>query len=220
VVTLFEEAKKNGVALVVGFQRRFDRNFKTLKAKLEKGAIGGVEVVRIISRDPSNNPEPFIDNRAPKQEDFINSVYDSLIHDFDMAQWLVGGEEHSQLFISNPHPESVSIQLKYPSGILLAINWAKSMKYGYDQRVEVFGETGLLAVENEKNSAVIHYHTEGGNVDDLNSFFPSRYEHAYKEELNHFLDVAQGKAQPLITPEHCIRLSHKLLPFFCCDSLS
>jgi myo-inositol 2-dehydrogenase/D-chiro-inositol 1-dehydrogenase len=48
-----EVVKETGAALMVGFNRRFDPNFATLKTRLAAGAIGEAEIVSITSRDPA-----------------------------------------------------------------------------------------------------------------------------------------------------------------------
>jgi len=132
VKQLYEEAERNGVVIIAGFQRRFDRNFKRLKDtitnnKTTSSDVGGLEVVRITSRDPSDRDTPFITQRDTSLEGFSHCLYDSLIHDFDMIQWLVG-EDFEQIYLTHPHPDTISIQLKFPCGTLCAINWARSMK--------------------------------------------------------------------------------------------
>eukprot|EP01102_Stenamoeba_stenopodia_P008590 TRINITY_DN2489_c0_g2_i2.p1 TRINITY_DN2489_c0_g2~~TRINITY_DN2489_c0_g2_i2.p1 ORF type:complete len:356 (+),score=66.93 TRINITY_DN2489_c0_g2_i2:122-1189(+) len=207
VKALYEEAERNGVVLIAGFQRRFDRNFRLLKESLynNNNSIGSLEVVRITSRDPSNTSEPFIASSVDTSlEGFSHCLYDSLIHDFDMIQWLVG-QDFDQIHVSHPHPDTISVHLRFPCGTLCAINWARSMKYGYDQRVEVFGEHGHLSVENERTSTLVCSNLKGRSTGPLDPFYPSRYERAYQDELLHFIDVCFGRSKPLITKEECVR---------------
>jgi myo-inositol 2-dehydrogenase/D-chiro-inositol 1-dehydrogenase len=68
---------------MLGFQRRFDTHFAALKAKLADDTVGPLEQLLIISRDP-----------APPPYDYMKAsgglFKDMMIHDFDMARWLLG----------------------------------------------------------------------------------------------------------------------------------
>ncbi len=74
--------------LMVGFNRRFDPDFMALKAAIDAGAIGAVEMVTIISRDPGAPPAGYITRSG-------GIFRDMTIHDFDMARWLLGEEVDS-----------------------------------------------------------------------------------------------------------------------------
>src|SRR5215510_13596252 len=72
-------------ALMIGFNRRFDPNFAALKARLDKKAVGNVEMVTIISRDPGPPPISYVQKSG--------GIYrDMMIHDFDIARFLLGEE--------------------------------------------------------------------------------------------------------------------------------
>ena len=76
------EVEKAGVALQIGFNRRFDPSFAALRTRLQAGEIGTLEVVKITSRDP-----------APPPMDYVRVsgglFRDMMIHDFDMGRWLL-----------------------------------------------------------------------------------------------------------------------------------
>lgn len=77
--------EKNKSTLMIGFNRRFDPNFASVEARLRHGDIGEIEIVTITSRDP-----------APPPADYVKSsgglFRDMMIHDFDMARFLMGEE--------------------------------------------------------------------------------------------------------------------------------
>jgi predicted dehydrogenase len=77
------EASK--MPLMIGFNRRFDPNFASLKERLVKGAVGNVEMVTIISRDPAPPPVSYIARSGGLYRDMM-------IHDFDIARFLLGEE--------------------------------------------------------------------------------------------------------------------------------
>jgi len=71
--------------LMVGFNRRFDPDFRALKDAIDAGRIGVVEMVTITSRDPGPPPADYIKRSG-------GIFRDMTIHDFDMARWLLGDE--------------------------------------------------------------------------------------------------------------------------------
>ncbi|MFX1590467.1 MAG: Gfo/Idh/MocA family oxidoreductase, partial [Promethearchaeota archaeon] len=52
--------EKSGIKLMVGFNRRFDRNFMRCHESIASGQIGDPHIVKITSRDPSPPPIEYI----------------------------------------------------------------------------------------------------------------------------------------------------------------
>ncbi|GAJ21275.1 unnamed protein product, partial [marine sediment metagenome] len=77
--------KKAGVKLQVGFNRRFDPSFKKAKDLMAKGTIGTPHLVRITSRDPEPPPISYVKVSG-------GIFLDMMIHDFDMARYLLNQE--------------------------------------------------------------------------------------------------------------------------------
>ena len=76
---------QRGVKLMIGFNRRFDPSFAALKTRLDSGEIGAVELVTILSRDPAPPPVEYIKRSG-------GLFRDMMIHDLDMARFLLGEE--------------------------------------------------------------------------------------------------------------------------------
>lgn len=78
-------AKKAGVKLMLGFNRRYDPNFAGVRAAIDEGQIGAVEIVSITSRDPGA-PDISYASRS-------GGIFrDMTIHDLDMARFMLGEE--------------------------------------------------------------------------------------------------------------------------------
>ena len=77
--------EKAGVKLQVGFNRRFDHNFRRVRELVQSGALGDPHVVRITSRDPTPPPAEYVKVSG-------GIFLDMTIHDFDMARYLAGSE--------------------------------------------------------------------------------------------------------------------------------
>ena len=65
--------------LMLGFQRRFDANFRALKQRLVSGQSGALESLLVISRDPAPPPTSYMKSSG-------GLFKDMMIHDFDMAR--------------------------------------------------------------------------------------------------------------------------------------
>ena len=74
-----------GVALMVGFNRRFDPHFATLKQRLDAARSARWRLLTIISRDPAPPPPSYVATSG-------GLFRDMMIHDLDMARFLLGEE--------------------------------------------------------------------------------------------------------------------------------
>lgn len=185
-----------GVSVFVGFNRRFDPSFAALHAEIRKGAIGRVEQVVITSRDPGPPPLDYVKVSG-------GLFRDMMIHDFDTARWLLGAEpvEVSAQASCVVDPaigqvgdvDSAMVTLKTADGVLCQISNSRRAVYGYDQRIEVLGERGMLQAGNRTTTAVSRWGADGVVTDKPLYFFLERYGDAYRAEMDHFLGaVAEG----------------------------
>jgi myo-inositol 2-dehydrogenase / D-chiro-inositol 1-dehydrogenase len=203
-IAALNEVEKAKVPFMVGFQRRWDPTFRALKKQIEAGAIGNVEMVRITSRDPSPPPASYVASSS-------GIFRDMMIHDFDMARWLLG-EEPTEVYATGScliDPEigklkdfdSAICVLKTASGKLCQIENSRRAVYGYDQRVEVLGSKGALQAGNPTPNSMAVWNTAGFVSQNPYPFFPERYVEAYAHELNHFIDAIAAGKQPEVGPE-------------------
>jgi myo-inositol 2-dehydrogenase / D-chiro-inositol 1-dehydrogenase len=186
-----------GVSLMVGFNRRFDPHFATLKARLDAGEIGGVELLTIISRDPSPPPIAYVESSG-------GLFRDMMIHDLDMARFLLGEEpvEVSAAASCLVDPaigaagdvDTAVVTLRTASGRLCQISNSRRASYGYDQRIEVHGAKGLLRTGNVLPTTVELADAAGFRTDPVLPFFLERYAAAYRAELGAFVAAVTGGA--------------------------
>ncbi len=206
----FDLAKENNLALYLGFQRRYDKNFIELKNNIEK--IGNVRTIKISSRD---NPKPTIDYLKISG----NIFHDMLIHDFDMLQFLLGYQVPISIFAFGHayDPEikelndfdTVLVTLKYENGLICSIDTSRVSVYGYDQRIELFAENGMAIAENERNNTV-EVHTNNGTLrNPINASFPQRYKEAYVNEMSDFVNGIQQGVLFNVSKSECL-LGHRI----------
>ena len=91
--------EKAGVPLMIGFHRRYDPNFAFLEKRLRSGEIGDPEIITIICRDPSAPPVSYIGRSGGLYRDMM-------IHDFDMARFLLGDEEPVTVHALGERPDA------------------------------------------------------------------------------------------------------------------
>lgn len=195
--------KEKNVPLFVAFNRRFDPSFQNLRRKLNEKALGKIEMVIISSRDLAMPEKRFLKTSG-------GLFRDMMIHDFDMARWLLG-EEPTEVYATGSCLVDPSIQefgdldtamviLKTKSGALCHINNSRRSVYGYDQRIEVFGEKGMLRAQNLTPTTLEYSTVEGVKTDNPHPSFPQRYQEAYRLEMEHFFtDVVKGGKAPMIS---------------------
>ena len=192
--------EKNKSTLMIGFNRRFDPNFAELESRIRTGAIGAVELVTVISRDPSPPPVEYVKGSG-------GLFRDMMIHDFDMARFLMGEEfvvvnALGSALVDKAIGEAgdvdtAAVQMQTASGRIAVITNSRRATYGYDQRMEVHGAKGMLSARNVHNTTVELHAVDGTHSDPIQNFFLERYGAAYANELNSFITaVESGNRDP------------------------
>ena len=186
--------------LMVGFNRRFDPDFQALKSAIDAGKIGSVEMVTITSRDPGPPPYEYIERSG-------GIFRDMTIHDFDIARWLLDEPVTSVTAVGSVLVDSeigkrgdfdsVNVILRTAAGKQCVITNSRRAAYGYDQRIEVLGSDGAVAVENVFESRVEVSNSDGFHRPPLENFFLTRYMDAYEAEISAFVRaVSEGATVP------------------------
>ncbi len=178
-----------GVKFQVGFNRRFDPSFRRVRQLVADGSVGAPHLLRITSRDP-----------APPPIDYIRSsgglFMDMTIHDFDMARYLMGSDV-TRVYASGGvlvddeigragDIDTAIISLEFANGAFGTIDNSRKASYGYDQRVEVFGSSGMAAAENETPDRHVLADETGIHGPKPLYFFLERYTASYIAELEAF----------------------------------
>jgi myo-inositol 2-dehydrogenase / D-chiro-inositol 1-dehydrogenase len=185
-----------GIPMLVGFNRRFDPNFASLKARMTAGEIGATEQVIITSRDPGLPPISYLKVSGGQFRDMT-------IHDFDMARWLLA-EEPETLYATASclvdkavaaagDVDSCMVVMRTASGKLCHINNSRRASYGYDQRIEVHGSGGRLMAANVTPTTVELANAASVSSDKPLHFFLERYAEAYVRELDAFIAAVRDK---------------------------
>jgi myo-inositol 2-dehydrogenase/D-chiro-inositol 1-dehydrogenase len=193
--------EKAGVKLQIGFNRRFDPNFRRAREIVASGKIGDPHMLRITSRDPQPPPLEYVRVSG-------GIFLDMSIHDFDMARFMIDSEV-DEIFAAagvlvdpaigeaGDYDTAVTI-LRYENGVIGNIDNSRKAVYGYDQRVEVFGSDGMVAVANPRSDTI-----QVSGAQDISTslplfFFVERYTESYVAEMNAFIEcVLEDQAPPV-----------------------
>jgi len=193
--------KKAGVKCQIGFNRRFDPNFKKVRQMVNDGKVGEVQILRITSRDPAPPPVSYVKVSG-------GMFLDMTIHDFDMARYL-SGSEVVEVYAAGGvmvdpgigeagDIDTAVITLKFANGAIGTIDNCRKAVYGYDQRVEVFGSKGMVAVANNTANSSVYSNEDGVVSEKPLYFFLERYMDSFIAEMTDFIDaVREDKPTPV-----------------------
>ncbi len=190
---------KNNIKLQVGFNRRFDPSFEKISKLVALGAIGKVQLIKITNRDPKRPDLNFV-------KDSGGLFFDFNIHDFDTLRFISGLEITEVYAVGDAliQPElkqfndidTALISLKLSNNALAIIDCSRETGYGYDQRLEIFGERGMLSLPNLTTTSVVSMSKTGAQSQRIPFSFVERYKNSYFNELSSFIQCLQQNFSP------------------------
>lgn len=181
----------------IGFNRRQDPQFRAVKDRVTRGEVGKVEQVIITSRDPGPAPREYIS--------ISGGIFrDMTIHDFDMARYFVPEITEVAAFGTNSFCDyikeegdfdNISVIMKGSENEIITIINSRHSSFGYDQRIEVFGNEGMLQTSNLSASTVKLFNKDATTSGEpYMDFFLERYAASYRNELKLFVQgIKEGK---------------------------
>jgi myo-inositol 2-dehydrogenase/D-chiro-inositol 1-dehydrogenase len=185
--------------VMIGFNRRFDPSFREAHARIAAGEIGRLEQLIIVSRDP-----------APASREYLATsgglFRDMTIHDFDLARFFLG--EVVEVYAAGANLvadyiaelgdiDSAVVVLRGADEALCHITNSRHSVFGYDQRLEAFGSTGMLSVGNQHATSVrLATETQTEVAPAYLNFFLDRYTPAYRAELDHLITAVEEGSEP------------------------
>lgn len=191
-----------GVAVQIGFNRRYDASHRAVREAVRRGDIGQLQLLVITSRDPGIAPMDYMKVSG-------GIFRDMTIHDFDLARFVLG-EDPVEVFATGSvmiepalagigDVDTAMVVMKTASGALVHINNSRLAVYGYDQRMEAFGSKGMVLSDNVRASTLRRWTAESTDAQEpLLHFFIQRYTQAYLDELDEFIDVVINHTPPTV----------------------
>ncbi|HEY6890736.1 MAG TPA: inositol 2-dehydrogenase [Solirubrobacter sp.] len=179
-----------GVPFQIGFNRRFDPAHAAVAAAVGDGTVGEPHIARITSRDPDPPPVEYARGSG-------GLFLDMTIHDFDMARFVICSEIEEvyaraavrvdPALAGVGDVDTAVITLVHANGCLTTIDNSRRARYGYDQRVEVFGSEGMAASANPLGHTAQVATAAGTTSATLPYFFLDRYIPSYLREWEAFV---------------------------------
>jgi inositol 2-dehydrogenase len=204
-----EAVNKAGVALQVGFMRRYDSGYAAAMKRIEGGEIGDPVIFKSVGRDKDAPP-------ISAYQSNLNGMllYNNTIHDFDLARWLMRNEviEVQTYATVAIRPEVAQygdivasvVNLKYRGGAIGNIESYVQAVYGYDVRTEIVGSKGSILVGNLQQTPAIFLTTNGG-TQTLADHYLTRFADAYVAEVKDFVQSMLNDRPPRVSGEDGLR---------------
>jgi myo-inositol 2-dehydrogenase/D-chiro-inositol 1-dehydrogenase len=196
-----EAARTAGVALQVGFNRRFSADFAAAHQLVTEGKIGTPQLMRSLTRDPGlANPAG-----VPPWTVFLQT----LIHDFDTLLWLNPGAEPVSVYATADALvapafkgagllDTAVVVIAFDNGAIAVAEASFSAAYGYDGRGEVFGSGGMVSMGGGARTSLVHSTGTGRHIDtirgDVELFLDT-----YTAEFVDFTDAVREGRTPAVT---------------------
>ena len=197
IIKTFKKIKKENYKIQLGFNRRYDPGHYSIKKDLDKNRIGKLEKILITSRDP-----------APPSISYLKTsggiFRDMMIHDFDLCRFYLGKDEIKEIhaFTSSFVPfykkindhELAVVTMKSKKGVICVITNSRHCSFGYDQRVELFGKSGMMISGNKKKDSTEIFNSNRSNSQKpFLNFFIERYKDAYNLQLKELVLLHKNK---------------------------
>ena len=193
-------AAEAGIAVQVGFNRRFDAAHRHVRDRVAAGDVGDVHLVRISSRDPDPPPISYIEVSG-------GIFCDMTIHDFDMARFVTGSDAVEVYAVGGVRVDpaigeagdldTAVIVVTHASGAITTIDNSRRAVYGYDQRLEAFGSKGMASSDNPAAATALYWGSEGSHGPPLPYFFVERYTASYLAGWDAFVAMVGGAPSPV-----------------------
>lgn len=189
-------AENHAITAMVDFNRRFDRDYAELQRTVAAGEVGDVHLIQMTSRGPALPPLTYIAVSG-------GQMRDQTVHFFDLARWICGMDPEAVFATGSTLIDSrladygdvdtSAVTLRLPNGALVQIDSARQIGYGYDERIEVLGSTGMVEARRQRTGAVSRY-GRGQVIDDgLHAGWFERISASYRNALDHFVDALRGQ---------------------------
>ena len=196
-----------GVALQVGFNRRFAADFAAAHRLVVEGAVGTPQLMRSLTRDPAL-ADPAV---VPPWTIFLQT----LIHDFDALLWLNPGAEPVKVYatadalVAPEYKDSglldtAVVVTTFDNGAIGVAEASFSAAYGYDVRAEVFGSHGMVSAGDGARSSLVHSTSTGRHVDTVRGDV-ELFHDSYTAEFVEFVDAVREGRTPAVTGQDARR---------------
>jgi myo-inositol 2-dehydrogenase/D-chiro-inositol 1-dehydrogenase/scyllo-inositol 2-dehydrogenase (NAD+) len=204
---IINAAKTNGVLLQLAFMRRFDPEFSAAAERIAAGEIGRPMLVKSLTHGPGLPPAWARDLKTSN-----GNLAEVNSHDWDCVRWLMGSN-YKRVYVevanfkgkarnidTENYYDNALANIQFENGGLGSISSICPCDYGYDARVEIVGEKGIMQIGELKGQAiVVCTNRDQGLITPIYRTWPQRFEWAYIREMEHFIECIRSGKQPNVT---------------------
>jgi myo-inositol 2-dehydrogenase/D-chiro-inositol 1-dehydrogenase len=171
--------------VMVGFMRRYDAGYRAMKDVVTSGSIGAPLLFHSAHRNPD----------VPPAVTTQGVLVDTCVHDIDTARFLLDAEVVAARVLTPRRTSRAAEQLQDPlvlildmdNGVLVDVEAAVNIAYGYDIRGEIVAETGTVELA---ESSTIVVKREGRYEGRVPTDWRERFVRAYDVELQEWIEAA------------------------------
>lgn len=201
-----------GVKLQIGFMRRFDEGFLEAKAMLDSGELGRIMKIKSTGRGPGL-PSPWMFD-LKKSNGIIAEVNS---HDMDSLRWFTGSEavrayaEAANFKCDQARsdfPEfydNMLVTFRMADDTIGEVDGTCPCHYGYDARVEILCERGMVLVGHTAETTATRITAEGQVLGRTVKSWRNLFRDAYLAEMEHFVDCIESGHTPSVTGRDGLR---------------
>lgn len=196
-VQVLEQVQQTGIAVQIGYQRRFDAGFVAAREAVLSGELGWLHTLRSTTLDPAPPPAEYIAGSG-------GLLRDCAVHDFDAVRWVTGREvvevyatgsnRGAAFFAEVGDVDTAAAVLTLDDGTLAVVSNTRYNPRGYDVRLEVHGSKDSVAVGLDERLPLRS--VEPGVSFPTGEPYPvfmERFLPAYRAELVAFTEVVAGR---------------------------
>ncbi len=194
---VLDRVARAGVALQVGFQRRFDAGYRAVREAVTGGRLGWLHTVRACTSDPAPPPAGYLPTSG-------GIFRDCSVHDFDIVRWVTGREvvevyahganRGDRAFAAADDVDTAVALLTLDDGTLVTCGATRYNGGGYDVRLEACGSEGTLVAGLDDGVPLASAEGAPWPAGRPYRDFMQRFRDAYVAELAAFRDVMAGLA--------------------------
>jgi myo-inositol 2-dehydrogenase/D-chiro-inositol 1-dehydrogenase/scyllo-inositol 2-dehydrogenase (NAD+) len=188
--------------------RRFDPAFIQAKKTIDSGEMGRVMIIKSTGRGPGLPPPWSYDlSRSNGMLAEVNS------HDFDSIRWLVGsdyqlvyaqGENFKCQNLKKDYPDfydNAVVNVRFKNGTMGLVDGTCPAGYGYDARVEILCENGVIQMGEIREAGFTLVRKDGTAIGSAVRSWRDRFKEAYLAEMEHFVQAVLKDSPPAVTGE-------------------
>jgi myo-inositol 2-dehydrogenase/D-chiro-inositol 1-dehydrogenase/scyllo-inositol 2-dehydrogenase (NAD+) len=206
---IMESVRQAGVLLQLGFMRRFDPEFTAAEKRILAGEIGQPMMIKSLTHGPGLPPAWARDLRTSN-----GMLAEVNSHCWDTTRWLMGSN-YQRVYVETANfkgaanqvntpnfYDNVLVNIKFENGGLGSISGVCPCGYGYDARVEIVGEKGIMQIgELQGQAVVVCTNRDQGLITPIYRTWPERFQWGYIYEMEHFVNCIQSGNQPRVGGE-------------------